>query len=95
MITFFPYTDVHESDIAQISIPFQFDYPDISDLTSPGLALGTGQKVNVNTNIDSFTLFFELTNGQYINLSEVKDALAAHQELHINGANEKEGRQED
>lgn len=65
----FPYTDLHESDTATIAISFVVD--GVSDLTSPGLALGVGQKVNINQNLGSLELDFDLTNGQFINLSEV------------------------
>eukprot|EP00903_Cladosiphon_okamuranus_P012210 g11450.t1 len=71
---------LHESDTAQISIAFEIegtiswfgDFEDISALTTPGLALGEGQKVNIKQETDSVTLTFDLTNGQYINLSEVE-----------------------
>ena len=66
----FPYPDVHESDTQDISIPFEVNY-DISDLTTPGLTLGEGQRVNVKEAANFVFISFDLTNGQYINLSEV------------------------
>lgn len=77
----FPYTDVHESDTQAISIPFEVEcaYCDgISDLTTPGLALGVGQRVNINAQAADLTLEFDLSNGQYINLSEVVHIFTVH-----------------
>lgn len=65
---------MHESDTQTISIPFEVDClpcDGISDLTTPGLALGVGQRVNINGEASALTLEFDLSNGQYINLSEV------------------------
>ena len=72
----YDYADVHNSDTEAISIPFTVDtegfgYDPVSDLTSPGLELGVGQQVNIDGNTDNVQIEFELTNGQYIDLSEV------------------------
>lgn len=63
-------TDLHESDTQEISIPFTLGTT--AGLTTPGLALGVGQRVNVKEETSSLSLFFDLTNDQYINLSEVR-----------------------
>eukprot|EP00903_Cladosiphon_okamuranus_P007236 g7023.t1 len=67
---------VHESDTLQIAIPFDVDKDHgtlvSSDLITPGLALGEGQRVNIGEEASSFRLEFELTEGQFINLSEVE-----------------------
>lgn len=44
---------------------------DVTGLTTPGLALGVGQKVNVNDEASAIFLEFDLNNDQFINLSEV------------------------
>lgn len=80
-----PSADVHESDTAEVSIPFDVSFgyfltSDFSDLTSPGTALGEGQQINfprADSLSDSYfransvTLSFSLTAGQFIELSEV------------------------
>lgn len=69
---FFPiHADLHESDTQEISIPFELNYYTDS-LTTPGLALGVGDRFNVNEDAFRVSLSFDLTNGQYINLSEVR-----------------------
>lgn len=65
---------MHESDAEVIAIPFEvrFDFAyGVSDLTTPGLALGAGQLVDIDRASTSLSLEFDLSNGQYINLSEV------------------------
>lgn len=72
---------MHESDTEQIAVPFSVYVGSSlfsSDLTTPGLALGEGQRVKINEEAYSVRLQFDLTNGQYINLSEVTYMLEPH-----------------
>lgn len=71
----FPSTDIHESDTEEIAIPFTVRFEDY--LTTPGLALGVGQRINFSGNLDEITIDFDVTMGQYINLSEVIHVLPA------------------
>lgn len=66
---------MHESDTENIAIPFDV-WADsssigVSGLTTPGLALGEGQRVDVNQEAPDLTLKFDMSAGQFINLSEV------------------------
>lgn len=70
-------SDFHESDDAtKIAISFTVaaDSKEVSGLTSPGTALGAGQKVNLpaDTFDDLIRITFTLTNDQWIDVSEVR-----------------------
>ena len=69
--------DFHESDDStQVAIPFTVtaSYEDVSSVTSPGTALGTGQKINfpADTWDDTIYIVFDVTNDQWIGVSEVR-----------------------
>eukprot|EP00904_Undaria_pinnatifida_P010557 jgi/Undpi1/6631/HiC_scaffold_20.g09110.m1 len=71
------FVDFHESDDStQVAIPFTVtaSYEDVSSVTSPGTALGTGQKINfpADTWDDTIYIVFDVTNDQWIGVSEVE-----------------------
>ena len=69
--------DFHESDDATkvaISFVVAAGFEQVSGVTSPGTALGAGQKVNLpaDTLADTVLVTFTLTNDQWIHVSEVR-----------------------
>ena len=70
-----PSLDFHESDEdTGVSIPFTVN-EDTADLTLPGTPLGEGQQVNLpegEYGSSQVIIEFDLTNDQWIHLSEVR-----------------------
>lgn len=71
--------DFHESnDATQVAIPFAViaGVEEVSGVTTPGTALGTGQKINfpADTSHFIFSIAFALTTDQWVGVSEVRIA---------------------